>query len=94
MLLRRQNLSRIINTVSKAKPSQFFLSKKMGQLIFCESHLEICGNKILEFDENVISIVTQPFTFEYKLGGAIRKYTPDFYVKTRKSEYILGEYKP
>ena len=94
MLLRRPTLSRIINTVDKAKPSYFFYSQKMGQLIFCESRLEYCGNIIMEMDETISQFATQPISFKYEFKGRKQRYTPDFYAKTTNNFHILGEYKP
>lgn len=94
MLFRRTNLARVINTVDKSKPSYFFYSIIKKQLMFCESRLELCGNKIFDLDERCADMQTQPYTFEYMWNGKLHKYTPDLLNKTTSNLLGLNEYKP
>lgn len=73
-----------------------FASKKMGQVIPCESLLERDHCYRLEYDPNVEQYVSQPATFSYITDNGKSRYSPDFLSKCTNSAspFVIDEVKP
>jgi len=80
---------------SPVKKTTTFWSLKNDCAMFIESEMELDLAILYEFEDNVVSYSTQPFTTEYEtLSGKKRKYTPDFMIKNKQGQTILIEVKP
>ncbi|EAW36765.1 TnsA endonuclease N-terminal domain-containing protein [Lyngbya sp. PCC 8106] len=87
---------KITNTGTRKNIGKFS-SRKMGQIVWYESLLELDYIYLLEIDPDVVAFASQPFQLQYTIieGGKRRKlkYTPDFYVE-RKNQIQVVEVKP
>lgn len=86
-----------IRNLRKASPVKNvykFASVKMNDTIMCEGSLEYDACFHHEYNEDVLSFVSQPEGFYYQLDGKSLPYTPDalIHYKDGMSQYL--EYKP
>lgn len=86
--------TRRLDRYSRVKPSIAFNSIKNGRMLYAESRLERDALYHLEFDDSVVSYVTQPETFSYQLNGSDRVYTPDILAQYRDDRFEYIEVKP
>lgn len=85
----RKNLDKY----SLVKHTFNFHSKKNGELMYCESHAEKGALLELEYDPQVLRYQTQPQSFQYRVNGCKRRYTPDILVKTVGNTFRYEEVK-
>lgn len=85
----RKNLDKY----SLVKHTFNFYSKKNSDLMYCESHAEKGALLELEYDPQVLRYQTQPQSYEYRVKGRKRRYTPDILVKTVSNTFRYEEVK-
>lgn len=62
--------------------------------IFYRSSYELAVLNILEKDENIVSIISEPLYIEYIFKDKIKRYVPDFIITTKFNEKKIIEVKP
>lgn len=85
--------ARRVITRSPTRTVGRFPSAKSRRSVHWESQLERDFICLLEFDPAVLEYREQPETISLKLDGTIRRYTPDFLVRTATG-YTVYEVKP
>lgn len=85
---------RNIMTPSGRTVRTLFPSRKMTQMIPCESTLERDAILFLEFAPDVVRYEAQPIRISYLLDGELRHYFPDFEVEYANGRIIHLEVKP
>ncbi|MDP5033105.1 Tn7 transposase TnsA N-terminal domain-containing protein [Paraglaciecola sp.] len=71
-----------------------FASFKNNSFVEVESTLEFEACFHFEFSKKITRFESQPIGYEYKLGGKVRRYTPDFLIQFSSGELMYYEIKP
>jgi hypothetical protein len=69
---------RTLSKQSPVKPTFYCWSSRHNRANLFESELELDFFTFLEFEYSDCIYMSQPYSIEYKVGGKLRRYTPDF----------------
>ena len=69
-------------------------NKSKSGKVFHRSSYELAFLQIVDADPNVVSIIGEPFSIEYKINNKCKRYVPDFLYETKKQRKYLAEVKP
>lgn len=62
--------------------------------VIYESRLELARLLMADFDNSVTRIVAQPFLLRAKIGGAVRRHVPDYWLLTTDGPPVVVDVKP